>query len=127
MSATVRKNHSPIDPKRDAIMRTLCASETDEVWDSRSVENKAMIVARGVSERLGGLSNIAYGLSFAEMVKSQRFGDDALRSEYSYFAGALKDMANQLSAAYKEWWKVENDAVMPPANTPPRRKPKPAG
>ena len=59
-----------------------------------------MIVARGVSERLGGLSKIAYGLSFAEMVKSQRNGDSALRSEYSYFAGALRDMADQIGRAH---------------------------
>jgi hypothetical protein len=38
MSVTTRKKDPPpVDPRRDAIMRTLSAGETESAWNSRSV------------------------------------------------------------------------------------------
>ena len=115
-----------IDPGRDAIMRSICSIDSDELWRSRSVESKAMMVAREASDRLGGLSTIAFGLCFAEMAKGGRHGESAMHSEYHYFAKALKDLANQLAAAHEAWWNEEND--LDAAKSPRKRgKPKPAG
>ena len=94
----------PIDPGSDAIMRSVCPSWIDNCWDDRSVENKAMMVAKEVSYRLGGLSTIAYGLCFAETARGGREGESALCSELHYFATALKDAANQLKVAHQVWW-----------------------
>jgi hypothetical protein len=60
----------PIDPGRDAIMRSVCPLWSDAVRNDRSVENKAMMVASEVSYRLGGLSTIAYGLCVAAEKKA---------------------------------------------------------
>jgi hypothetical protein len=112
-------------PGRDALMRSICPIDTDQTWKGRSAESKAMMVAREASYRLGGLSTIAYGLSFAEMAKGGRCGESVLHSEYSYFATALKELANLLTAAHKAWWDEANDldALKSPRT---RRKPKPA-
>jgi hypothetical protein len=113
----------PIDPGRDAIMRSVCPSWSDNCRDDRSVENKAMMVAKEVSYRLGGLSSIAYGLCFAETAKGGRQGESALHSELHYFATALKDAANQLKVARQVWWdevKAADERAV--AKRPPRRK-----
>jgi hypothetical protein len=118
----------PIDPGRDAIMRSVCTLFSDAVWNDRSVESKAMMTAREVSCRLGGLSTIAYGLCFAETAKGGREGESALYSEFHYFATALKDASNQLKAAHQVWWdevKAADERAL--TKGPPRRKPKPAG
>jgi hypothetical protein len=107
------KANRPIDPRRDALMRTVWSVDSDEMWNSRSAENKAMMVVREMASRLGGLSTIASGLSFAEMAKRGCHAHDPLRSEYYYFAIVLKDAANLLEATHKAWWDATCDLDEP--------------
>jgi hypothetical protein len=104
--------------RNDVLARALAPGfESADVWNNRDAVGKAM----GAADRIGGLANICYSLSFAEMVKGAHTGEAALRSPYFFLATTLNDLSNSLQAAHALWW----DEVRKEDNPPrPRRKTK---
>src|SRR3979409_1975823 len=98
---------------RDAVMLSLCTLSTPEIWASRAPTSKAMTVVKEVADRLGGLSNVTYGLAFAEIAKRRTSGTDALRSELYFIAKLARDLADHLDRAHGVWWESVNEVGKP--------------
>jgi hypothetical protein len=92
-------------PPSDTLARMLWStSETDEVWKPRDPTNKAMCAVTGAAERLGGLSDVCWGLCFAEMAKGVRRPEDGSSSSYSFLARTLADLSRGLKEAHRLYW-----------------------
>ncbi len=91
-----------VTPHTDALVRLLwMASETDEQWNRRDPTNKAMCAVTGAAERLGGLSEICYDLTFAEMAKGGRKPENGATSANYFLARTLADISRSLIAAHR--------------------------
>jgi hypothetical protein len=107
----------------DVLARSLAPGfESADLWNSRDTVNKAMRAVGGAADRIGGLANICYSLSYAETAKGAHAGKAALRCPYFYLATTLSDLSNSLQAAHALWW----DEVRKEDAPRPRRKPKTA-
>jgi hypothetical protein len=84
--------------------------ESDDAWARRDATSKAMRTVDGVIPRLGGLSQICWGLSYRDMVSGAVTATEAMHSPYSYLATALDDIARGLKAGHDLWWQeVDRD------------------
>jgi hypothetical protein len=106
-TATTPATRAPTCPaaSQDAMVRMLAPSFiSSEDWNSRTPTNRAMMAVQGAAERLEGLRNICFELSFAEIAKRGPNARDWPASPYSFLALTLGEYAKALSAAHQLWW-----------------------
>ena len=104
--------HTPADPPplSETWLRVLAPlSEHEGVWQCRDPINRAMFGVTGAADRIGGLAEICWTMSVAEMqMGGQWAGERGLRNPWGFVARTLSDVARGLREANK-LYKAEMD------------------
>ena len=112
----------------EGMMRLFSADWSDTLWESRDPAGKIMRVADGVGDRLAGLSEICWSLTWGDLSKSGRKNaDDPMPPGFEthrYQAQALGDLSKALKAVSAAWWDTikAEDAAQEQRHEPARQR-----